>query len=122
MMHKKDISENFMAKKYWILILIICFSGFNIFQYLKNKNKEILWTNEHKEILISKCIDETKNLSLNNISIVKTYCKCSTERIMDSISYKTYIELIKKPKKEQIIEVLPLVKECYSDFESKISK
>ena len=117
---KKNDKNNFMKGKYWIIIIIILVSGYNIIKYVSHKKQSKKWTFESEEILINKCLLDSKNMAKEYPILTKEYCSCSMRKIMDSISQEEYLKISKKNVEVQKKFLVPIFKNCLSNYQTEI--
>ncbi|MCO6162836.1 hypothetical protein [Flavobacterium sp. NRK F7] len=109
-----------MKLKHWIITLIIIFSGYNVINYIINKKQSKNWTANSEKILIEKCMIDSKNMAIEYPILTKEYCSCSMKKIRDSISLDEYLRISKMETEEQIKILIPIFKECLTEYQNRI--
>jgi len=123
---KKTDNKNFMTNKHWLIVLIILISGYGIYSGIndlkKNDAETENWTKESKQILIDKCIKDSKEMAEKYPELTKEYCECSTEKIQAKFTQKEYITISEKTLDRQMELLLPEFKNCLADYQNKIKE
>ena len=112
-----------MTGKHWIIVLIIIGSSYGIYNGIKdlnNQNKD--WTDESRNILIEKCISDSKDMAEKYPELTKEYCICSTEKIQAEFTQSEYLKISKESIEVQEVKLLPSFQNCLTEYQSEINK
>ena len=82
--------------------------------YLSNKNQ---WTAEDKEHLKKMCIDDVGGRAVRFAKETEDYCSCFSESITNGFSKVEYQYIKAQNEKEQNEEFMPVILECYNDYQ-----
>lgn len=115
-------NKNFIAGKHWIIVLIILLSGYGIYNGLFDLKESQNWKSESKQILIAKCISDSKDMAKKYPELTKEYCECSTNLIQAKFTQSKYIEITRKTIDEQMKILMPVFENCLTEYQSKIKK
>ena len=117
-------NKNFMKGKHWLIAIIILFAGYKIYKGLsdlvKSRRAQEQWTTEDRDLLINKCISETGANGTKYPELTRDYCECSHDKILAKFTKSEYLELIKKPREEQIRIYLPIFKDCLTEYQNSM--
>ncbi len=115
-----------MSGKHWFIVIIILVAGYGIYNglndLLKSSKKHKQWTSNDRVILINKCIEESGPNGIKYPELTKNYCECSNDKIMGKFIKQDYLELINKPTDVQIKILLPIFKDCLTEYQNAIKQ
>ncbi|MEH6682503.1 MAG: hypothetical protein V7724_18325 [Sediminicola sp.] len=111
--------KNFMRGKYWIIGLIILFCGYRVYKGLSDRNK---WTAESREIMIERCMADSKEMGKKYPQLTLEYCTCSTDKIQAAFTHREYLKILEKSTEAQTRKLLPMFKICLNEYQERISK
>jgi len=110
-----------MSGKHWVIVLIIIISGFGIYNGMSDL-KTGNWTPENKQILIEKCISDSKDMAEKYPELTQKYCECSTNHIQAEFTQTEYIKISKKPLDKQMKILMPVFENCLTEYQHEIKK
>ena len=124
-MTTENQSKNFMSGKHWLIAILIIVMGYQfvtgIQDLKKSRSENENWSNEDYNILVNRCIEETKEQGKQYPRITKEYCECSTKLVMSKVKKKDYLSISQKSIAEQTDKLLPIFKTCLKDYRMKLS-
>jgi hypothetical protein len=78
------------------------------------------WTSNDRDQLINECIIGAGKTGEKYPELVKEYCECSTNKIMDAFTKAQYINDTKKTEEERMKILKPVFQSCIDEFEISI--
>ncbi len=78
---------------------------------------KLKWEEGDKEAMIDTCIDDLGGYAVRFPSQSKEYCSCTTDTIMQHFTKAEYFLIESKPTSEKKKELLPVILECYNDYQ-----
>ena len=117
---------HFMKGKHWLIGVIIILAAYGIYsgrnELLDAKKEQAGWAAGDLDILVSKCIEDSREMATSYPQQTKDYCECSMQRIQDKFSKAEYLEISRKTVEEQTRLLLPVFQNCLSEYQSRIKK
>ena len=102
----------------YVAIAVIILGG--ILVILELINKQITWGKSDAVSLTSACLDDLGAYAVRFPTQSEEYCDCSTQSILNSVDKADYQVLMSKSAAEQEEELLPIILECYNDYQESI--
>jgi hypothetical protein len=79
------------------------------------------WQNSHRKELIKKCMNRAPT-SVKFPKITKEYCECSSDKIINNLTYQEYVEIMERRKEKRMKALKEVVGGCLSQMRNKIRK
>lgn len=84
------------------------------------KANQIRWEESDAASLTSACLDDLGGYAVRFPMQSEEYCDCSTQAIMNSVEKSDYQVLMSKSAAEQEEELLPVLLDCYNEYQEAI--
>jgi len=115
-----------MKRRHLFIIIIILISLFGVYSglksFIKNKDNKSEWTQTDRDNQIKDCIKTTKEMGEKYPYIIKDYCECSTDKVINSITKDEYNKITSLPINEQKTKITPIIKDCIETLKNRILK
>lgn len=82
--------------------------------YVSNQNQ---WTAEDKLLLKKMCIADVQGRAVRYAKESEEYCSCFVESITTGFSKSEYLYIKTQSAKEQNDEFIPVLLDCYNDYQ-----
>lgn len=109
-----------MTSKWQKYLAIVVMILVGILIVLELINKRITWEESDAASLTSACLDDLGGYAVRFPMQSDEYCDCSTQAIMNSVEKSDYQVLMSKSAAEQEEELLPVLLDCYNEYQEAI--
>ncbi|MBT8326346.1 MAG: hypothetical protein KJP21_01400 [Bacteroidia bacterium] len=78
---------------------------------------KIKWEDGDREAMVNTCLDDLGGYAVRFPRQSTEYCSCTTDTIMEHFTKAEYFLIESKPKAEKSEDLLPVILECYNDYQ-----
>lgn len=101
-----------------LLFLILFLGGIKLATYLSTKSND--WNETDKAELTQACIEDLGGYAIRFPKHSQSYCSCATEKTMEKLSKTEYQYIQTLSDKEQEDNLLPVILDCYNEYQQAI--
>ena len=111
-----------MTNKWQKYVAIVVMILVGILIVFKLMNRQINWEENDAAALTSACLEDIGGDAVRFHMRSDEYCDCSTQAIMNALEKSEYHFLMSKSTAEQEEELLPVLLDCYNEYQEAIYK
>ena len=115
-----------MKRQHLFIIIIILISSFGIYSGLKSliksKNNKTDWSQTDRDNQIKECIKTTKEMGAKYPDIIKDYCECSTDKVINNMTKAKYDSIVALSIEAQKSLITPIIQDCIDTLQNRLLK
>jgi hypothetical protein len=115
-----------MKPKPLLIALIVVLAGYGIYTGQKDlktaKKAQAGWEDGDLDILVDKCMTDSKQMALDYPRETHEYCSCSGEEIQNHFSKDEFLRISRQTIEQQTSALLPAFKTCLEDYQASLKK